>query len=388
MHIVADKGIPYVTEAFSGFGAITLVEGRSINRKMIAGADILLVRSVTPVTRALISGTKLKFIASATTGIEHIDLPCIQKCRIGFAYAPGSNARSVAQYVVAAIVHMAAKKDLTGAAAVPTAALRDLKFGIIGVGNIGSLVHTYAEALGMQCLFNDPPKRRLSGNTVYRPLKEVLAGADFVTLHVPLEKQGSDPTYHLVDPDFLKQMKPGAVLLNTSRGKVVDEAALKKTRPKLGGLVVDVWDNEPGIDPEICRMADIATPHIAGYSYDGKIRGTMMIHNAACSFFKNAPFWNPAELLSEQAGLIDATNAPDPVLHAVQHAYPIMRDDAVLRKKTLLNVKKRALSTGFDALRAQYPKRLEFAHYEVRCTKLQSNAAEILTKLGFMVKIS
>jgi erythronate-4-phosphate dehydrogenase len=379
MRIVADKSIPFLTEAFSKLGTITLVEGRSISRTNIADAEVLLVRSITPVTRALIAGTKLRFIASATTGIEHIDVSYIKKNGIGFAYAPGSNANSVAQYVVAAILHEAGKNGRR---------LSDMTLGIIGAGNIGSLVHTYAEALGMTCIVNDPPKHRLSGNKLFRPLEEVLPNSDIVTLHVPLEKQGSDPTYHLVDSRFLKQMKPGAVLLNTSRGKVVNEAALKKTRPKLSGLVIDVWDNEPEIDLEICRMADIATPHIAGYSYDGKIRGTMMIHNAACSFFKNAPFWNPAELLSEQAGLIDATNASDPVFHAVKSAYPIMRDDAALRKNILLNVNKRALSTGFDALRDQYPKRPEFVHYMVRCTKFQGKAAEILTKLGFMVEIS
>jgi len=372
MRIVADKGIPYVTEAFSGLGAITLVEGRSINRKMIAGADILLVRSVTPVTRALIAGTKLKFIASATTGIEHIDLSYIQKCGIGFAYAPGSNARSVAQYVVAAISQMARKKNL-----------RYLKLGIIGVGNIGSLVHTYAEALGMQCLLNDPPKHRLSGNKIFRLLKEVLAGADFVTLHVPLEKQGSDPTYHLVDTDFLKQMKPGAVLLNTSRGKVVDEAALKKIRPKLGGLVIDVWDNEPEIDTEMCVMADIATPHIAGYSFDGKIQGTLMIYHAVCSFLKREPSWDPGKLLAETAGEIDVAKAAEPVSCAVQSAFPIMRNDAALREIAPLNAKNRGV--GFDALRAQYPKRLEFCHYRVHCTKFQNKAAGILKKLGFIV---
>jgi erythronate-4-phosphate dehydrogenase len=377
MHIVADESIPQVIEAFSDLGDITLAEGRSISPALIDDADILLVRSVTPVSEKLIKEAKrLKFIASATSGSEHIDVPYLQKRGIGFAYAPGSNANSVAQYVVAALLEGAKKKGRS---------FSDMTLGIIGVGNIGSLVNKYAEALGIRCLLNDPPKQRESGSTIFRPLKEVLAESDSVTLHVPLEKQGSDPTYHLADPDFLKRMKNGSVLMNTSRGKVVDEDALKGMRAELGGLVIDVWDNEPAFDGELCGMADIATPHIAGYSYDGKIRGTIMNHDATCSFFHHSSSWNPEGLLSEPAGLIDVANAADPVFDAVQKAYPIMCDDAALREIAPLNAKDRG--AGFDALRTQYPRRLEFSHYQVQCTKSQRKAAEILEKLGFNITI-
>lgn len=174
MRIVADKSIPYVTEAFSDLGSITLVEGRRIRREKIKNADILLVRSVTPVTRELISGTPLKFIASATTGIEHIDFPFIEKNGIGFAYAQGSNANSVAEYVVSAILHMVTKKGLR---------LSNMTIGIIGVGNIGGLVNSYCQGLGMRCVFNDPPKQRLSGSRIFRPLKEVLEVSDIVTMN-------------------------------------------------------------------------------------------------------------------------------------------------------------------------------------------------------------
>ncbi len=379
MKIVADRHIPQVTEAFSDLGDITLFEGRDIKRGNIADADILLVRSVTPVTPELVAATKLKFIASATTGIEHINLPDtlsgITENGIGFAYAPGSNANSVAQYVVAAILHMVRKKKLS---------LAGSRIGIIGVGNIGSLVRQYAEAMGMKCLLNDPPKKRLTANTLFRPLEEVLRNSDIVTLHVPLEKQGSDPTFHLVNAAFLKQLKQGAVLINTSRGKVVHEAALKQHRSGLCGLVLDVWDHEPSIDPEMCAIADIATPHIAGYSYDGKIIGTLMIHRAACSFFKQVPAWDPAALLSESAGVIDVTHSADPVFDAVEHAYPIMRDDASLRK--IISAKAEERGAFFDALRANYPKRLEFSHYQVRCNRQQNDAAAILRKLGFKLE--
>jgi erythronate-4-phosphate dehydrogenase len=375
MRIAADKDIAFVNDAFSGLGELRLVEGRKLNRETVADADILLVRSITPVTAELIENTRVKFVASATSGREHIDLPYLYARGTGFAHAPGSNANSVAQYVVAAILQMVGLKKC-----------RRRTLGIIGVGHVGSLVHAYAKTLGMKSILNDPPKRRKTGKNIYRPLKEVLEASDIITLHVPLERQGSDRTYHMVNADFLQQMKPGAVLINTSRGKVVDEPALKRNRKKLGGLAIDVWDNEPAIDPELCGMADIATPHIAGYSYDGKIKGTLMIHHAACSFLKRESFWNPEQLLAEPAGIIDVTKAHETVLSSVQSAFPVMRDVLSLRKTVLLNAGDRGIA--FDALRSAYPKRYEFSHYGVSCSHAQGKSSEILKKLGFMVNES
>ena len=373
VRIVADKDIPYVTEAFSDTGAISLVEGRGLSRPEIADADILLVRSVTPVTSGLVSGTRLRFIASATSGIEHIDVSYLKKCGIGFAYAPGSNARSVAQYVIAAIIHLVGRKKL-----------RELTLGIIGAGNVGKLVHLYSESLGIRCLLNDPPKFRESGDKRYCPINEVLEISDIVTLHVPLEKQGIDPTFHLVNDSFLKRMKKGAILINTSRGKVVDEAALKENRNKLGGLIIDVWDHEPRFDAELCGMADIATPHIAGYSYDGKVQGTSMMYRAACLFLKINPQWNPEALLHEPAGLIDSEGVADPVDNAVKKAYPVMRDDKTMREIAAeADLERRGRE--FDILRKRYPKRPEFVHYTVRCANLQVNVARVLKKLGFTI---
>lgn len=384
MKIAADRHIQLVSEAFSCFGDISFFDGRDFQPEDIVDADILLVRSVTSITPETIGALKLKFIASATAGIEHISLPISFgddlygsiKSGIGFAYAPGSNANSVAQYVVAAIMEAAKKNRFT---------LDGCRIGIIGAGNIGTLVRCYAEAMGMNCILNDPPKGRLTGNIIYRPLDEVLQNSDIVTIHVPLKRQGSDPTYHLVDSVFLQKMKRGAILINTSRGKVIDEEALKQQRQKLGGLVLDVWDHEPSIDMELCAGADIATPHVAGYSYDGRLNGTLMIYRAACSFFKHAPVWNPVELLSESAGVIDVLHSDNPVFEAVAKSYPIMHDDALLRKTMLLkNVDERRM--GFDALRAGYPKRMEFSHHQVRYDRKQNKAAEILKKIGFKVE--
>jgi erythronate-4-phosphate dehydrogenase len=376
MKIVADSAMPYVAEAFADFGTITLLQGRSITPETVADAEMLLVRSVTPVTRKLIAGSKLKFVATATSGIEHIDRFALQEQGIGCAHAPGSNAKSVAEYIVAALLRLAQARQRK---------LSGLALGIIGVGHVGSIVMRYAEALGMHSLLNDPPLKRLTGKKIYISLKKVVEASDFLTLHVPLNREGVDATYHLADADLLKRMKPGAVLVNACRGKVVDESAIKEARSRLGALVVDVWDHEPAIDPEYLEIADIATPHIAGYSFDGKVRGTAMIHQGACEFFHRRPAWNAERLLTDFAGSIDVSGSPDPIGQAVMQAYDIASDDARLRPITRLPESERG--RFFDGLRASYPKRLEFSHFEVRCAKNQLSEKNTLTTLGFQTTV-
>lgn len=378
MKIVADQNIPFVKEAYSDFGEVVAVSGRSIDRKIIADADMLLVRSVTPVTAELLAGSSIKFVATATIGIEHIDRACLEKNGIGFAYAPCSNAASVAEYVIAAILLMAKKAGRRPS---------DMVLGIIGVGNIGSRLQVCAETMGMRCLLNDPPKKRMlkSGGDLYRPIEEVLGRSDIVSLHVPLETGGSNPTYHLVDDAFLQRMKQGAVLINTSRGKIMNDDSLKKYHAKLGGLVFDVWNNEPHIDPALCALADIATPHIAGYSFDGKINGAVMIYQSACAFFRMLPRWNYREILQEKGGMIDCAGCPEPVYDAILKTVPILRDSSFLKKTVFIAAEERG--TCFETLRTTYPKRLEFTHFSVACDKSREQEAAILSKLGFEVVI-
>jgi erythronate-4-phosphate dehydrogenase len=376
MKIIADIAMPYVAEAFADFGTVELHPGRAITREIVADADLLLVRSVTKVTPELIAGTGLKFVASATSGIEHVDTAALRERGIGFAYAPGSNANSVAQYVAAALLRLAAKNGQK---------LADLTLGIIGVGNVGSLVLRTGEALGMRCLLNDPPRKRLTGNEIYKSLDEVVEAADFLTLHVPLNREGPDATCHLVNTSLLDRMKPGAVLMNASRGAVLDEAAVMGARSKLGGLVADVWNHEPSIDPSYLALADIATPHIAGYSFDGKVQGTAMVYKAACRFFHRAPAWSPKKLLSDFAGPIDVSGSEDPVALAVQTAYDLAADDARLRP--IAEEPETERGRFFDRLRATYPKRLEFGHFEARCGRSQETQRKILAKLGFKTKM-
>jgi erythronate-4-phosphate dehydrogenase len=374
MNIVADGNIPFVKEAFSRFGTITLAPGREITREMVANAEILLVRSVTRVDKDLLENTAIKFVATATIGFDHIDLDYLAQKGIRFASAPGSNAQSVAEYIVCALCTVF-DGDLS--------ALSKKTIGVIGAGNVGSRVIRMAKALGFTCLVNDPPLEKAKGGDGFSPLDEVLQTADIVTLHVPLSKSGAFPTFHMVNERFLNKMKPGACLFNTSRGTVVDEKALLGLRSALGAVVLDVWENEPSIDMQTLAAADIATPHIAGYSYDGKVRGARMIFEAAAAFLKSGVSWNDVVSVAAENKIIDARAAQIPLLHALHSAYPILTDDRRLRKMAdEINP-----SIYFESLRNTYPKRLEFPHFSIHCSRNQADTAGTLEKLGFTVSI-
>jgi len=377
MNIVADADIAFVQEAFSEFGAVELLPGRRITRETVQDAAVLLVRSVTRVDRALLDTTAVRFVGTATIGIDHVDTDYLAHQAIGFASAPGSNADSVADYVTAALVQLAESKRLE---------LQSMTIGIIGVGNVGSRVMARAEALGMRCLCCDPPKQRMTGSGMYLPLGNVLEEADIVTLHVPLTADGEDATVRMADERFLRRMKENAILINSSRGGVIDEAALRRYRGRLGGFVADVWEGEPMINLDTLRCADIATPHIAGYSFEGKVRGTAMIHEAACAFFFHAPVWRAVRYLGKRpAGRIDVSGAKKPVYKAVMTAYPIMEDDGRMRMIADTPAEKRG--EYFDALRRSYPKRREFSHYTVMCDRKHQADADVLKRLGFSVQV-
>jgi erythronate-4-phosphate dehydrogenase len=374
MKILADENIVFVHEAFAEFGEVVAVPGREIGPGNAAGAGMLLVRSITRVDRALLEKSAVRFVGTATIGIDHVDVPYLAGRNIGFASAPGSNATAVAEYVMSAILHWTKGKGIS---------LPDLRMGIVGVGNVGSRVVRLARALGMSCLLNDPPKKRQTGDPAFIDLDSLLADADIVTLHVPLTLKGEDATAHMVDRGFIDRMKEGAVLINTSRGGVVDEQALRKNRGRLGGFIADVWENEPRISTDSLACADIATPHIAGYSFEGKVRGTAMVHEAACGFFGHVPRWNAAGSSEASATKpLDLKDGCDTAFEAVTKAYPIMDDDA--RMRALASVPATQRGSYFDMLRKEYPVRHEFAHYLIPG---QANGAtrEELEGLGFTV---
>ncbi len=348
MRIVADPNIPFVQEAFGPLGEVRLVPGREINAGAVRDADALLVRSVTPVNAALLDGSAAKFVATATIGTDHIDQGYLSSRGIGFASAQGGNANSVAEYVVAAMLELARLRKFR---------LRDKTLGVIGVGHVGSRVVRNAEALGMRVLANDPPRARGKKTTPFIPLEHLLAETDIITLHVPLTREGPGATFHFFDKDrlgLLKNRQP--ILINTSRGAVVDNPALLKAIDGewLGGVVLDVWENEPRISPELLEVVDLATPHIAGYSFDGKVNGTQMIYDALCDFFDIKATWEPALPPSPDPRVeltVSSGEDDEEVLRrVVRRLYDITADDTALRQNILT----------FDKLRAEYPVRREF----------------------------
>lgn len=379
MHkIIADENIPGVREAFSHLGEVRLLPGRAITRETLLDANILLVRSITPVNAKLLQNTAVRFIGTATIGTDHVDTAYLERQNLAFASAAGSNANSVAEYVVAALVHHAVKNGFS---------LAPLTLGVVGVGHIGSRVEKMAAALGMRVLLNDPPLARQTHDPQYLPL-DALMEADVITLHTPLTRAGEDATFHLFDAKRLHAMKRGSVLINTSRGAVVDNAALKVALQSghLAAAILDVWENEPDIDVEVLRLAEIGTPHIAGYSLDGRLNGTQQIYLAACEFLGVAPLWRletALPLVSQPLiALPLAGRKSEEVLQsAIQHAYNIASDDGRLR--ACLNMRAKERGRYFDQLRRDYPVRREFHNYLVNSSGNEPAFMKQLKTLGF-----
>jgi erythronate-4-phosphate dehydrogenase len=253
--------------------------------------------------------------------------------------------------------------------------------GIIGVGNVGSRVASVAKALGMRCLLNDPPLQRSGRGCLYSSLDEVLRTSDVITMHVPLTLSGLYATVGMANDEFFKKMKPDAIFINSSRGRVISEDALIIHRKKLSGVVLDVWKGEPEIDLHTVALANIATPHIAGHSFDGKVNGTRAVYEGACEFLGCEKKWDSiiGDSVFERK-IIDVRDSPDPVFTAVQSAYPIMADDAALRNSLL----KEGRGKCFENMRTKYDKRYEFKHFSVIFSKEQSVAALTLKGLGFI----
>jgi len=386
MKIVADENIPYVKEAFGTFGHVEVLSGREIGPERVREADLLLVRSVTVVDERLLAGSSVRFVGSATIGLDHIEQAFLRERGITLAYAPGSNANAVAEYVVAALVALGRERY----------AGRTL--GIIGLGRIGTLVREKALALGMDVLANDPPLARAGVERVGRDglvaLEDLLTRSDIVTCHVPLTRDGPDATYHLLDDARLSLLPSHAVVINTARGAVVDNAALLRglQAKRLGEAVLDVWEGEPAPDPALIRAVTLGTPHIAGYSWDGKMAGTKMLYDAVCAWLHRRPEWTPPPPQAPP-GEVDRRSAPvvgdrgrsgdDLLRELVLCAYDIHRDDAALREIGKLPGPERG--RAFDWLRASYPQRLEFRHTSVAASEGDATFRDALYRVGFTV---
>ena len=383
MKIIADANIPFVKDCFSSIGEVEVFPGREIRPGIVGDADCLLVRSVTRVDSDLLAGSGVRFVGTATIGFDHIDIEYLMRNNIGFASAPGSNANSAAEYVIAGLLEIGRKYKIR---------LEGKSIGIIGVGNVGSKVAKKCAALGMKVLLNDPPLQRESGDAKYLSLEE-LYDCDFITLHTPLTFEGVDKTFHLADEKFFKSLKAGCVFFNTSRGGVADARAMKASirSGQLETTVLDVWDDEPNIDTELLEMVDIGTPHIAGYSLDGKIAGMIMIYKAACEYFGFKTEYDVEDFLPEldvrQLKINPNSGSEQDVIRkAVEKIYKISEDDRELRK--ILNVPTKR-GDFFDNLRKNYRVRREFQNTQIIATEnteVTENLSRKLEGIGFKVK--
>lgn len=383
MNILVDKNNPFVAEAFSDYGDVRVLATPEFTTGEVRDADALVIRSETKITRELLQGSRVRFVGSATIGTDHVDLDYLATQGIGFASAPGCNANSVAEYFVAALLRYAAEQGIS---------LVDKTIGVVGVGNVGSKVVMRSETLGLRVLHNDPPRGRATGDPRFLDLDDLM-DSDFVTLHVPLTKGGSDPTYHLFDAKRLARMKRGSVLINTARGAVVETAALKNalTTGQLGAALLDVWENEPAIDPELVPMAHLGTPHIAGYSFDGKLNAVRMIHTAMGKYFGMPARWEPpvglpAPKVAELSLPKDIpTESRAALSHIVQLCYDIGADHESLRRMLSLVPSERA--AYFRRLRAEYPVRREFGATRIRVSRSHAALGDLLRAVGFAVAV-
>lgn len=389
LRIVADENIPFVEAAFGRFGTVVTRPGRDITRHDVRDADILLVRSVTPVAASLLDDSNVEFVGSATTGTDHVDEAYLLERGIPFAHAPGSNAASVADYVVTCLLLLAHRRSVS---------LRGRTAGIIGCGEIGGRLARRLPALGMSVLCNDPPRveaeESLRDDPEFVELDTIFKDADIVTLHVPLTETGPHATRHLVDADFLRRLNAGSWLINTSRGGVVDSSALKQALEAgdLGTSVLDVWENEPRPDTDLVRAVDIATPHIAGYAYDGKVRATSMLYRALCSHLDVVPEWNASASIPSPSKDALQCSPPDARLSEydwlyglARQAYDLRRDDREMRE--ILGGSPDERGAAFVRLRREYRRRRELQRFTVPRSAVPPTLAQAVGK-GLTIQAS
>ncbi len=371
MKVVADDKIPFLKGVLERENiTVEYHPGGKITPAVVAGADALVTRTRTKCDAALLEHSPLRFIATATIGFDHIDTPWVEKHGISWTNAPGCNSASVAQYMTSVLLHWAVNRRI---------ALAGKTLGVVGVGNVGKKVAAVGRALGMRVLLNDPPRARLEGVSGFCTLDDIVREADVVTFHVPLERHGADPTFHLADAALIARLRPDQFLVNASRGEVVDNTALRMALQAraLSGAVLDVWENEPAIDLELLNLLEYATPHIAGYSTDGKANGTAMSVNALAKFFglgEPLQSWYPGNVpLPETTRIVCPENGSieEKLLAVTAVSYDIQRDTRTLKNSP----------ETFEKQRGNYPLRREFPVFSVAGGAAE--VREILGKLGF-----
>jgi len=360
MLIVADENIPLLDAFFAGFGEIRRYPGRAIDRDCVRDADVLLVRSVTRVDRALLEGSRVRFVGTCTIGTDHLDLGWFAEAGIHWSSAPGCNARGVVDYVLGSLLTLA---ELDGVD------LATRTYGVVGAGQVGGRLVQVLRGLGWKVLVCDPPRQAAEGGE-YVDLERILAECDVISLHTPLTRSGEQATWHLLDAPRLARLRRGAWLINAARGPVIDNDALRELLLAREDVlaVLDVWEEEPRVDVELADLCVIATPHIAGYSLDGKQRGTAQIYQAFCAWRGEAEQVRLADLLPRPwLARVELQADCDPawaLATLCRAVYDPRRDDADFRRS--LGDDPAAQQVAFDLLRKGYPVRREIEGLAVK----------------------
>ena len=371
MKIIIDDKIPYIHGAFEDVAEVIYLPGAKTTAEIANDADAIVTRTRTICNKKLLAGSSVKFIATATIGFDHIDTDYCDANGIRWTNAPGCNSKSVEQYIASTLMVLAEKKGWN---------LTEKCIGVVGVGNVGSKVAHVAEIFGMKVLLNDPPRERAEGSVKFVSLETIMNEADIITLHVPLNMKGEDATFHLANSEFLSGLKQKPVLINSCRGEVIETEAVKNglKNGQISAFVCDCWENEPDLDLELLSLTEIATPHIAGYSKDGKATGTLMSVQAISDFFGlGLNNWKPTgvELPSQPVIEIDGDGLTQQQIlsKAILHTYDIRNDDKAFRNNTEL----------FEQLRGDYPTRREFPAFTVKAKNVDEKIIEKLKKMGF-----
>ncbi len=340
MKIVADKDIPFLEGVLEPYAEVIYKKGMDISHEDVVDADAILTRTRTKCDASLLDGSKVSLISTATIGMDHIDLDYCESRGIEVANASGCNAGGVMQYVFSALYGVSARKGIK---------IDGSTIGIVGVGNVGRKIEAMAEYLGFKVLRCDPPRAEKEGGEGFCSLETLLAGSDIVTLHVPLD----ETTRGMANADFFTLMKPGAIFINAARGEVLVDEALIAAAPKLGAIVIDTWNNEPDVNEDLMDLVDIATPHIAGYSYQGKLNGTALAVKAVAKHFginELKDFYPMDELYDHEPVFLDLKGKNQGEITAVfQYNYPIFTDDFRFRMEP----------HKFEKLRTEYKYRRE-----------------------------
>lgn len=376
LKIIVDDKIPFLKGVLEPFANVIYLPPSQIAKEVVRNADALLVRTRTLCNAKLLEGSSVKFIATATIGYDHIDTTFCELKGIKWVNAPGCNSSSVQQYIASALLTLAKQKKIL---------LETKTIGIVGVGNVGNKVDRIAKIFGMKTLLNDPPRERKEGKKDFVSLDELIEKSDIISLHVPLNMNGIDKTYHLADKLFYGKFNDSKIFINTSRGEVVETSALKEAikNQLISACVLDVWENEPQIDRGLLDLVDIATPHIAGYSVEGKANGTATCVNSLNEFFNLGLNlnWYPDNLLSPNRSNeikinCDRKSTHEVIYDCIISTYNITDDDKNLRNSI----------DEFERHRAEYPIRREFNFYSAHLENASDLVRKSINELGFNIK--